>query len=74
MATTPIRIITEEPNLLASIHELYSRLPETRDLEAWELQHVLWSLGYTDGLAAEADIEGAREVARSDFDPDEGAA
>jgi hypothetical protein len=73
MATTPIRIITDEPNLLASIRELYSRLPETRDLEAWELQHVLWSLGYTDGLAPEAEIAAAIEVARTDHDPDEAA-
>ena len=73
MATTPIRIITEEPNLLASIRELYSRLPETRDLEAWELQHVLWFFRYTDGLAPEADIEAAIAVARTDSDPDEAA-
>jgi hypothetical protein len=73
MATTPIRIITDEPDLLASIRELYSRLPETRNLEPWELQHILWSLGYTDGLAPEADIEAAIEVARTDHDPDEAA-
>jgi len=74
MATTPIRMITNEPELLASIREVYSRLPETRDLEAWELQHVLWSLGYTDNLAPEAAVAAAVEVARQDFDPDEGAA
>jgi hypothetical protein len=73
MATTPSRSITVEPDLLASIRELYSRLPEVRDLEAWELQHVLWSLGYTYGLAAEDEIAAAIEVARTDHDPDEAA-
>jgi len=66
-------IIADEPNLLASIRELYSRLPETFYREAWELQHLLFSLGYCDGLAPEAEIAAAMEVARGDFDP-EGAA
>jgi len=74
MATTPIRIIADEPNLLASIRELYSRRPETRNLESWELQHVLFSLGYTDGLIEEAEIAVAIEVAHTDWTPDEGAA
>jgi hypothetical protein len=74
MATTPIRIITDEPDLLASIREVYSRLPETRYLEPWELQHVLFSLGYTDDLAEEAEIAAAIEIARTDWTPDEGAA
>jgi hypothetical protein len=73
MATTPISIITDELDLLASIREVYTRLPETRDLELWELQHVLWSLGYTDGLAPEAEIAAAIKVARTDHDPDEAA-
>jgi hypothetical protein len=74
MNSPPQRILPDEPNLLASIRDLYSRLPEMRDLEAWELQHVLWSLGYTDDLAPEAEIAAAIEVARTDLDPDEGAA
>ena len=69
-----ISIITDEPNLLASIRELYSRRPETRHLESWDLQHVLFSLGYTDGLIEEAEIAAAVEVARTDWTPDEGAA
>jgi hypothetical protein len=69
-----ISIITDEPNLLASIRELYSRLPETRCLEAWELQHVLYSLNYVNGLVEEADIAATIEVARTDWAPDEGAA
>jgi hypothetical protein len=68
-----INIITDEPNLLGLVRELYSRRPETRFREAWELQHLLFSLGYTNGLAPEAEIDAAMEVARGDFDP-EGAA
>lgn len=53
--------------LLADIRELYSRLPETRLLEPWELQHVLFSLGYTDDLAEEVEIAAAIEVAYDDW-------
>ena len=73
MDTSPQRIIANEPNLLASIRELFSRLPESRYHEPWELQHVLWSLGYCDDLIPEVEIAAAIEVARTDFDPDEGA-
>ena len=69
-----MNIVAQEPNLLALVRELYSRRPETRFLEAWELQHLLFSLGYTDGLADEAEITAAIEVARTDWTPDEGAA
>jgi hypothetical protein len=83
VAPTPLRrlrmirdmaIVTHEPDLLASTREVYSRLPETRYLEPWELQHVLYSLNYTNGLAEETDVATAIEVARSDWTPDEGAA
>jgi hypothetical protein len=67
-------IITDDPNLLPSVRELYSRRPETRYLEPWEMQHVLFSLGYTDDLAEEAEIAAAIEIARTDWTPDEGAA
>jgi hypothetical protein len=60
--------------LLAAVRELFNRLPETRCLEPWELQHVLYSLGYTDDLAHEAEIAAAIDVARTDWTPDEGAA
>ena len=53
--------------LLPAIRDLYSRLPETCHLEPWELQHVLFSLGYTDDLADEAEITAAVEVARGDW-------
>jgi hypothetical protein len=68
-----MNIVAHEPNLLASVRELYSRRPETRFREAWELQHLLFSLGYTDDLADEAEIAAAIEVARTDWTPDEGA-
>jgi hypothetical protein len=74
MATPPQNMIAGEPNLLAAVRDLYSRLPEMRGREPWELQHVLFSLGYTDDLAPEAEIAAAIEVARADYDPDEGAA
>ena len=68
-----MNIVAHELDLLASTRELYSRLPEAFFLEAWELQHLLFSLGYSDGLAPEAEIAAAMDVARGDYDP-EGAA
>lgn len=53
--------------LLSSVRDLYSRQPETYSLEPWELQHVLWSLGYTEDLAGEGEIAAAVEVAREDW-------
>jgi hypothetical protein len=52
--------------LLPAIRDRYSRLPETYLLEPWELQHVLFSLGYTDDLD-EGEIAAAVEVACSDW-------
>lgn len=72
LAPTPI--VHDPPCLFAAVRELYSRRPETRCLEPWELQHVLFSLGYTDELADEAVIAAALKVARTDFDPEAGAA
>lgn len=54
-------------NLLPAIRDLYSRHPEMYSLEAWELQSALFVLGYTDGLAPEAEIAAAVEVARGDY-------
>jgi hypothetical protein len=68
-----MNIVAHEPNLLGLIRELYSRRPEAYFLEAWELQSLMFLLGYTEGLAPEAAIAAAMEVARGDFDP-EGAA
>jgi hypothetical protein len=72
--SAPQRSIQYDPNLLASIRELYSRLPETRTLEPYELQGTLWLLHYTNDLAPEAEIAAAVEAARGDFDPEAGAA
>ena len=61
-------------NVLAMLRELYSKHPEARYREPYELQSLLWSLGYADELLDEGEIAAAVEVARTDFDPDEGAA
>ena len=53
--------------LLPCIRDLYSRLPEMYYRQPWELQHVLFSLGYTDDLVDEAEIAAAVEAARSDW-------
>ncbi len=53
--------------ILPMLRDLYSRLPDTYHLQPWELQHVLYSLGYTDDLADEAEIAAAVEVARGDW-------
>ena len=69
-----MNIVAHEPDLLALVRDLFSRHPEARFREAWELQHLLFSLGYTTGLVPEAEIAAAVEVARADWMPDEGAA
>ena len=53
--------------LLPAIRALYSRFPEMYFRQPRELQHVLFSLGYTDDLADEAEIAEAVEVARADW-------
>ena len=68
-----ISIVAHEPDLLPKVRDLYSCRPETRFREPWELQYLLFSLGYAGGLVPEAEIAAAVEVARGDFDP-EGAA
>ncbi len=74
MRSAPQRSIQDDPNLLAAVREVYSRLPETYYREPWELIHILFSLGYTDDLTDEAELATAIEVARTDRTPDEGAA
>jgi hypothetical protein len=59
--------------VLPMLRELFSRRPETRCLEPWELQSLLFSLRYANGLVNEGDIAAAIEVARTDW-PAEGAA
>ena len=54
--------------LLPLIRELFSRNPEYRHHQAWELQWILFSLNYTPRLEAESEIEAARQVALGDWD------
>jgi hypothetical protein len=54
-------------HLLPAIRDLFSRRPEYFHHEPWELAHVLFSLGYVEDLADEADIAAAVEVARGDY-------
>jgi hypothetical protein len=59
--------LTSVSELMPMLRDLFSRRPECRCLEAWELQTLLWSLGYTDDLADEGEIEDAVEVAHGDW-------
>lgn len=70
MTLAPQRILPDEPDVLALVRELYSRFPEARTLEPYELQGTLWLLRYTDGFTPEAEIAAAVEVARGDYDPE----
>jgi hypothetical protein len=77
MTLPPPRIVQDgfaQAPMLAMVREVYSRRPETRSLEPWEMKHVLLSLGYTDDLAEEVEISAAVEVARTDWAQDEDAA
>ena len=49
--------------LLPAIRDLYSRLPEMYFRQPWELQHVLFSLGYVDDLADAAEGSAKRTLA-----------
>ena len=69
-----VRNSRDSRDILPMLRHLYSKHPEYRHHEAWELAHVLFSLGYTDELLDEGEIQVAIEVARTDYDPDEGAA
>jgi hypothetical protein len=53
--------------LLPLLRDLYSRHPEMRHLEAWELQSALFVLGYTNVLENEWEIAAAADVARQDW-------
>ncbi len=51
----------------AMLRDLYRRNPEARFLLAWELQILLWSLGYTEELLDEAEIAAAVKVVWPEF-------
>jgi hypothetical protein len=53
--------------LLPLLRDLYSRLPEMRTLEPWEMQSALFVLSYTDELEDEGEIAAAIAVARTDW-------
>jgi hypothetical protein len=61
-------------DLLPMLRDLFSRFPEYRHHEVWELQWLLFALGYSEELEDEHEIASAAEMARCDFDPDEGVA
>jgi hypothetical protein len=53
--------------LIPALRDLYSRNPEYRHLQPWELQWLLYALNYTDELENESEIAAAVEVARGDY-------
>ncbi len=52
------------------LRDLYSKRPDMRYLQPWELQSALFVLGYTDELLDEWEIAAADETAREDFYPE----
>jgi hypothetical protein len=60
--------------LLPILREFFSRYPEYRHREAWELQWLLYALGFSNDLEDENEIASAAETTSRDFDPEEGAA
>ncbi len=54
-------------DILPMLEDLYRRDPVTRRRSPFELQTLLWSLGYTDELLDEAEIARAEETARQRF-------
>ena len=64
MASAPQQIIQGHPDVLGLVREIYSRRPETRFLEPYELQSLLWSLGFCDDLIPEGAITAALEALR----------
>jgi hypothetical protein len=53
--------------LLPALRDLYSKHPEFRCLQPYELQTVLFMLRYTDELESEDAIAAAMDVARMDW-------
>jgi hypothetical protein len=73
MTLAPQKSIQGRPDVLGMVRDLHSRRPEARYLEPYELQSLLWSLGYCEDLIPEGEIA-AVEVARTDWNPDKGEA
>jgi hypothetical protein len=58
----PHRIIADDHDLLPDIRELFSRFPEYRHHQPWELQWLLFALSYSDELEDENEIAAALEA------------
>jgi hypothetical protein len=74
MTLAPQGILLDELVARALVRRIYSRFPEIRYREPYELRCLLWCLGYSEHLIPEGETAAAIGVARSDFDPDEDAA
>jgi hypothetical protein len=74
MTLAPEIILLDELDVPALVREIYSRFPEFLYHEPYELRCLLWCLGYSEDLIPEGEIAAAIGVARSDFDPEAGAA
>ena len=53
------------------LHNFFHLHPEWRGLEAWELEHVLFSLGYLQDLPDVDDLGLALQVALMDLPPED---
>ncbi|PLS85311.1 MAG: hypothetical protein CYG60_13315 [Actinobacteria bacterium] len=80
LGTEEIRIYrspeeTTAEEIAPMLRDLYRRHPDARFLAAWELQTLLWRLGYADELLDEGEIAAAAKVVwREFFVPMSGAA
>jgi hypothetical protein len=59
--------------LLPVVRQLLSKHPEYARHEAWELVHLLYSLGFVDELLDEAELDAALQLARTDWTGPEAA-
>ncbi len=72
MSTEEIRIYCPPEKKPAGViapmlRDLYRRHPEARFLAAWELQTLLWCLGYADELLDEGEIAAAVAMVWPEF-------
>ncbi len=58
---------TTAEEIAPMLRDLYRRHPEARFLAAWELQPLLWSLGYADELLDEGEIAAAVAMVWPEF-------
>ncbi|MDP9488194.1 MAG: hypothetical protein M3Q49_20810 [Actinomycetota bacterium] len=72
LGTEEIRIYrspeeTPAEEIAPMLRDLYRRRPEARHLAAWELQTLLWCLGYADELLDEGEIAAAVAMVWPEF-------